>query len=92
MSVTHIAFATSADNKLGADEGISVYRKDVEDGSVMDELEVDSWTADPAGISDADGELDPDSAEAQLARMGWQVTGAGWTRSGGQWAIEVEKA
>lgn len=91
MSITYIAYATSADNTIGADEGISVYRKDVESGQVMDEREIAAWTADGKGISDEDGDLDTDKAEARLAAMGYQVTGAGWQGSGGQWAIEVEQ-
>lgn len=91
MSTVYIAYATSADNTIGADEGISVYYKDVIDGQVFDEREIDSWTG---SVSDADGDFDEEFAEAQLAAMGYPVTGAGWDRagSGGQWAIEVEKA
>lgn len=89
MSTTYIAYATSADNKIGADEGISVYRKDVEGGQVMSEQEITSL---PVAISDADGDLSIDLAEAQLTAMGYEITGSGWADSAGQWAIEVAPA
>lgn len=88
MTTTYTAFATGSDNTLGADAGISIFRRDVEDGQVRDEGEIVTWTG--TEIDDEEGELDTDAAEQQLGYLGWQLAGAGWVRSGdGQMAIAV---
>jgi len=88
--ITYIAYANGSTNTLGpADAGITIFRKDVEDGQVRDERQIAEWTG--TEIDDEDGELDTDAAEKQLGHLGWQVTGAGWKNAGdGQQAIEVE--
>jgi hypothetical protein len=92
MSVTYIAYANGSKNGLGpADSGVSVYRKIVEDGQVMEEQEIASWVV--AEVSDEDGDLDTERAEKFLRDSGWEVTGAGWgDAADGQWVIEVEQA
>ena len=89
ITPTYIAFANGSANTLGADPGISVFRKEVENGQVMDEREIANWVG--TEIDDQDGHLDTDAAENQLGYLGWRIVGAGWIRSeGGQMAIEVE--
>lgn len=90
MTITYIAFANGSNNALGpADAAITVFRKDVEGGQVMDEQQIAYWVG--TEIDDEDGDLDTAAAEKQLDNLGWRITGAGWVRSGdGQEAIEVE--
>ena len=89
ITPTYIAYATGTRNGLGADARISVYRKIVEAGQVMDEREIANWTG--TEIDDGDGDLDTDAAEEQLGDLGWDITGAGWqSAGGGQMAIEVQ--
>ena len=88
MTTTYTAFAAGSDNTLGADAGISIFRRVVEAGQVMEEGEIITWTG--TEIDDESGELDTDAAERQLGYLGWQPASAGWVRSGdGQMAIEV---
>lgn len=88
--ITYIAYANGSKNDLGpADPGISVYRKVVENGQVMEEQEVASWVV--ADVSDEDGELDTEHAEKFLRDSGWDIAGAGWqSANDGQFVIEVE--
>ena len=89
ITPTYIAYANGTRNDLGTDAGISVYRKEVEGGQVMDERQITSWTG--TEIDGEDGELDTDAAGEQLGYFGWRLAGAGWIDSGdGQMSIEVE--
>jgi hypothetical protein len=81
-----IAFATTAGNNLGADAGISITDYDPDGDVHTDLLAVD---ADPG--EDEYGDLDVDNADVILKSRGYSRTGS-WTRSGGQWAAEVEAA
>ena len=80
-----IAFATTADNALGADPGITISDYDP-DGDVH----VDRGVIDGDPGEDEYGDLDIDNADAILESNGWSRVGT-WTRSGGQWGTEVEK-
>lgn len=90
MSTTWIAYATTSASTVGADPGITIVRKTVEDGMVTDETEVAS---DVAGTQLDSAEewhgLDEAAADAMLARMGYE-RGKNWEQSGGQLAVEVE--
>jgi len=79
-----IAFVTTASNTLGA--GITISDYDPEGDAHTDLLTIDG---DPG--EDENGNLDTDNADAILASNGFVLAGS-WTRSGGQWAAEVERA
>jgi hypothetical protein len=75
------AWATTASNTLGADPGITV-----NDGNGTDLAVIDD---DPG--EGEHGDLDTASADFILECHGWVRLGE-WTRSGGQWAAEVDHA
>lgn len=75
-----IAYATTTDNPLGADEGISVLSL----GSELALISGDITTAQSPDLV-----LDADAADALLREAGWQRSGD-WIYSGGQYAAEVE--
>jgi hypothetical protein len=79
-----IAFATTASNTLGADPGITITDYDPDGDVHVDQLVIDG---DPG--EDEDGDLDIDNADAILESNGFGRVGV-WTRSGGQWGVEVE--
>jgi hypothetical protein len=81
-----IAFAATDSNTIGADAGITISDHDPE-GDVHTDM---AFEVAPLP-EDEDGWLDEDAADALLARMGYSKVSP-WTRSGGQWAAEVEHA
>jgi hypothetical protein len=87
--MTFTAFATTSDNQIGADAGISVFEQASPYG--MDPANEVACEVVTDGSLDGEGDFDDQAATALLARMGWQLAGAGWRESGGQWAIEVER-
>lgn len=87
----YIAYATTEANEIGADAGISVYAKASPFG-VDDSNEVARETVTDRSLDTGDGDFNDEAAGALLARMGFALAGAGWRESGGQWAIDVEKA
>lgn len=91
MSITHTAFATTTASHAGADNGITILRQVTEDGVLRESDEVATLTAGTE-LDDSDGDLDADAATAAVARLGFTPAGAGWIRSGDQWAMQVEPA
>jgi len=83
--MTFTAFVTTSANQIGADAGISVFAQ-------ASPNEVARETVTDGSLDTEDGDLNDEAAEALLGRMGYQLAGAGWRPSGGQWAIEVEQA
>jgi hypothetical protein len=81
-----IAFAATVSNTLGADAGITVSDYDPSGDVHTDLLVIDG---DPG--EDEFGNLDTDNADAILESYGFALAGS-WTRSGGQWAAEVERS
>jgi hypothetical protein len=75
-----IAWATTSDNSVGADEGITVMHL----GTVLAEI-----SAPVTAAQDPDLVLDRDEADRLLRDAGYQRTSE-WTTSGGQYAAEVE--
>ncbi len=73
-----IAYATTLDNPLGADSGVSVHDDTGQIAAHAMELTVDEY-----------GHLAADAADEALTQLGFRRTGD-WTESGGQWATEVE--
>ena len=90
MELAFVAYATSTANGVGADAGVTIERHIIENG-VLREANVIGEVAAPDGeLDDEDDGLNFDAVEAALARIGWRPAGA-WTRSGGQWAAEIER-
>ena len=89
MSVVYIAYANGSVNDLGpADAGISIFRKDVAAGQVMDERQIAEWTG--TEIDDEDGDLDEEAAERQLGYLGWRLASSWKSAADGQLCVEVE--
>lgn len=82
-----IAWATTSTNTVGADPGISVMESVTEDGVLVEQNDLADSTMNPG---DADGDLDTDKADSILETLGFGTDGP-WTRSDGQWAVEVER-
>lgn len=88
LTTEFIAYITGTVNDIGADAGISIWRKVSENGQVREETEIAPWIADGTEIDDEDGDADMGLAEAQLLRMGYRLAGA--FTSGGQIGCLVE--
>jgi hypothetical protein len=87
--ITHTAFITTENDE--PDAGLLIQANDEIDGTSY-------YQGDPARIDDpgfalagADGELDTDAAGRLLALAGFEMAGAGWSRSAGQWTARVQK-
>ena len=90
VNVTFVAYATSTANGVGADAGVTIERHVTEDGMLREADEIARIVPPDGELDGEDDGLDFDAVEAALARIGWRPAGA-WTRSGGQWAAEIER-
>ena len=90
MELAFVAYATSTANGVGADAGVTIERHVTEDGMLREADEIARIVPPDGELDGEDDGLDFDAVEAALARIGWRPAGA-WTRSGGQWAAEIER-